>query len=439
VTAELTHERRRRLLIVHQSDSSCLSRFRAERIDRLDSTNEAAKIGTAAHRACEAIANEAGDDGDPTREEMMTVARATIDATAAELAMTENGRAEAVSIMERATAPTSRVRILRPTGWNSSVELRWALDADWNPIAPDAPGAICGGMIDVVWWKDGESKVIVRDFKTTKKFQKPDDAADDWQARMYALWAIVNFGVREVRFEYVNLRHGYTVGATLRRDEPWFESTKARILALRAEREVALEMDVFAETMGDDCDYCPVRHRCGAIAQAAREGRTFDPNLSIADAARRLMALRAIEADYERRVKSHLDATGEPIDLGNGAAFGQKPVAKLRLVSRFAADDGSISPAQREALMVFLRGYGMSPEVEAAEFLFCREGDVPAAVKRVVHELLGREASRFLDDPNISPLEPVTRFEMSAWLPTTGKPKKLTDEQLDAQIDEAFA
>jgi len=351
--------------------------------------------------------------------------------------MTPAGTAEAVEIMERALAPTSRLSFARPSGWQSGAEVRWALDRHFRPCDPDDPKRIAAGTIDLIEWDEAGGRVVVTDEKTTKGWQGHDDLYHEFQPRLYSLWAIENYGVRSVRFRYRNLRHGYAVSDEFHRDGSWFEATKARVLALRAEREVAVEMDAWPETLGPDCAWCPVKHRCAAMAEAARQGRKLRPDLTIAERARRLLAIRALESDYEADVKAHLAVTEEPIDLGSGIAFGLKPVSKMRLVARFADGDGTVSPAQRAALMEFLRGYRMTPEQEAEWFLFCRASDLPAAVKRAVHELLGREAGKFLDDPLASPLEPVTRHEMSAWLPTTGKRPKTDD--LEDLLDAAFA
>jgi len=426
---------RDRILAVHQSDSDCLARFRAERIDGVESTNEAARIGTAVHRACEALAYIADDE--PTREEQFKVARQAIDVATAELPLTPGGAAEALAIMEGALAPTSRLHFGRPTGWSASAETRWALDRHFKPCDPDDPKRIAGGTIDLLEWDEDGGTVRVTDEKTTKHWQSGDDLCHEWQPRVYCLWALANFGVRKVTFRYRNLRHGYAVSAEFRAGESWVEATKARILSLRAEREVALEMDVWPETLGDSCAYCPIRHRCGSLAAAAREGRVPPVALSLAEKARRLMALRSIEADYERDLRAALDAAQEPIPLGHGVAFGMKPTSKWRLVPAYADDEGRIAPAQRAALMERMRGLGMTPEQEAAWFLFTREGDVPAAVKRAVQELLGKQAARFLDDASVSPIEPMTRWEMSAWMPTTGK--RAGGEDWESELDAAFA
>ncbi len=426
---------RARILAIHQSDPDCLARYKSERIDGIESTNEAARVGTAVHRAAEALAYVADDE--LTREEQFHVARQAIDAAAAELPLSPVGAADALAIMEGALSPTSRLHFGRPTGWEHSAETRWALDRHFKPCDPDDPKRLAGGTIDLVEWDEAGGTVRVTDEKTTKHWQSGDDLYHEWQPRLYCLWALANFGVRKVTFRYRNLRHGYAVSAECRAGEAWIEATKARVLSLRAEREVALEMDVWPETMGDSCAYCPIRHRCGSLARAAREGRIPDAALTPAEKARRLLALRSIEADYERDLRAVLAAGAEPIDLGHGVAFGLKPVTKWRLVAAYADDEGAIRPEQREALLARLRVLGMTPAQEAAWFLFCREGDVPAAVKRAVQELLGRAAGRFLEDASVSPIEPMTRWEMSAWMPTTGK--KAGGGDWENELDAAFA
>lgn len=417
-----------RLLCVHQSDPACLARYKVERIDGIGADSSAARIGSACHRACEALAYEA--DGELLRPAQFKVAEQAIEAAARDLGLSPGEQASALAIMERALAPSSRLRFGIPTDWQHAAEHRWALDSRFRPCDPDDPKRLCAGTIDLLEWNEAGGSVRVTDEKTTLGFQSGDDIRHEFQPRLYSLWAGINFGVPTVTFRYRNLRHGYTVSAEFRMDDPWVDATKARVLALRAEREAALEMDAWPATLGSDCAFCPIMHACPEMLAAAKSGRETDVTAPVA--ARRLMALRALASRYEKTVRLVIETTQAPIPLSAGEVFGMKPVTKWRLVSRFSGEDGSVTPEQREKLMEYLRGFKMTPAQEREWFTFCREGDLSGRVKTALGELLGREAGRFIDDPLVSPIEPCTEFQMSAWVPATGKAARNID------LDEAF-
>lgn len=423
---------RARRLCCHQSDPDCLARFKAERIDGVDSSSEAAKVGTAAHRACEAIsyfAAEFEEEVEPDREQQYAVALQAIEAVAVELSMTPDGKAEAQKIMRLATGPTSRLRFGRPTGWTTGVEVRWALDRYFRPCDPDDAKRLAGGTIDRIDWHEELGRVVVKDYKTTLGMQSKDDVIFGWQPRLYTTWARKNYGVPAARFEYVNLRHGYAVGEELREDP----AVEARVRSLRAAREAAVELDIWPETEGPSCDYCPIRHRCETVQASARSGRRVDPTLPPARIAARAIALAQLAADYDRTARAIVKGTGQPIELAHGVVLGMKPASGWRLAGRYLEPDGSVSPKKREELMVELRHFHMTPVQEAEWFSWIREGDLPGAVRKALQELLGaRNARDFINRGYF--IEPMTRAEFSAWIPDRGAAPKA--QELEDILDE---
>jgi len=411
--------------VIHKSDPTCLARYKAERIDGVESENEAAKVGSACARACEALAY-LGEEADAA--ERAHVARQAVDAASLDLAMSPDATHRAREIMERALAPTSRLRFGHPTdGWKSSAEWRWALGPDWKPLQdPDDSSAIAAGTCDLVLWHEEEGRVIVVDDKTTIHRQTQDELRHAWEPRVYCLAAIQVFGVRRVTFRWRNLRHGYAVQLEFDREDPWFESTKERILELRTAREVALEMDAWPETLGPDCAYCPVRHRCGAMRSAATSGRVIPPDLHPRIIGQRMLALRALVADYERRAEELVEATQQPIDLGAGIGLGMRPATVWGLVPRFEG------PAGYDRLMRELADLGMTEAQRVEWFRFCPEHLLGSRVRRALYALLDpKVAGRAIEDSSY--VEPSTRFELGPWLPATGKrpPARDLDEILD--------
>lgn len=410
----MTPEQRARFLVVHKSDATCLAKLHAKLVDGIDVDNGPRRVGSACAHAAEALAYEAEDE--LSRAEMFRVAKAAILEVAGDLLMTPEDIAEACSTMAGAigtdAAPT-RLRFGKPTGWESAAEWKWALDRNFKPVPFDDPRAVCAGTIDLVMWKEDEGKVRVIDDKATKGFQGHDDL-QGFEAWLYAMAAIEVFGVRSAWFGYRNLRAAYLVGEDFRAGEPWHETVKSIVLARRADREVAVEMNEFPETLGPDCKWCPIIHRCGAQKAAAKDGRKSSVT-EPADLARRYLALKAMTSVYEDAVKGIVSETQAPIDLGGGLVYGLKPVPSWRLSPRFDGPDG------RERLMRMLRDYRMTDAQEAEWFGYVADSGLASAVKTAIHELLGHEAGKFLNDVSVSPIEPMTKFENSAWLPATGK------------------
>ena len=426
---------RARLLAVHQSDSDCLRRFHAERVEGIDAPNEAAKIGTAAHRACEAVAyfvDETGEE-EPDRERQLGVALTAVSSAAVDLGMTQAAADEARRIMTEALGPRSRLKFGRPDGWTVGVEVRFGLDKDFRACDPDHPKRLAGGTIDRLDWKEDEGRVIVTDYKTTLTHQGHDDILGGWQPWVYSLWALANYDVRSVTFRFVNLRHGYSVQEELHASGAWVESAKSRIRSLRQARETAVDLDLWPETLGDSCPWCPVRHQCGEMAKAAKDGRVIDPTLTPAQIAGRRIALSVLAADYDDAARAIVRATQKPIALPHGMALGLKPTSGWRLIPKYAdPETGHVTAAQREALLAELRFFHMTPAQEFEWFGFVREGDLAGAVKTALHELLGRSAKDFIDRGFF--IEPVTDFTFSPWIPETGK--RAAAKDIDTLLDE---
>lgn len=417
--------KRNEALVIHKSDPTCLARYKAERIDGTQSDNEAAKIGTACARACEALAYVGEDEID--NEAKMKIAREAIEASALASNLSSDGRRKANEIMERALSPSSRLRFGRPSGWSSSAEWRWALDRDFRPLNdPDDPRAVAAGTCDLVEWDEAGGNVRVTDDKTTLHFQSADDLLFAWEPRVYALAALQVFGVNVITFRWRNLRHGYAVRAEYRRSDPWFEQTKARILDLRAEREVAVEMGAWTPTMGPDCGFCPIKLKCPAIAEAAAQGRAIAPALEPGEIARRAMGFRALASAYETAAEAVIEETQAPIDIGHGLSWGMKPVTKWTMGIRYEGD------GWYDRLMRDLRDLGMTPAQEVEWFRFVPAHNVPGAVKTALHALCESHAKKAIESGDY--VEPMTRFENSAWIAETRKraPRATMDEILDA-------
>ena len=403
-----------RLLECHQSDPTCLAKFHAERVEGIDSTNEAASVGTACHRACESLAYAMHDE-ELDHEKQFAVASQAIEAAALDLRMTSLAKQDAMQIMERATAPTSRVHFGTPTGWSSAAEYHWRLDAKFKPTDGDA---LCAGTIDRLDWSEEGGEARITDFKTTKSWQAKEDIHLSWQARVYSMATLLVFpGLRRVKFRFANLRNGYPVEDEFRRDEPWFEATKARILELRAEREVAVELDQWPEVMGPDCTFCPVKFRCGAWKLAAAQGREIPADMDSGEIGRRALGLRALATAYEARAEAIVEASQAPIDIGRGLGLGMRPATKWGLAPKFEGEGGY------ERLMQALADLGMTEAQKVEWFRYCQEGHVPSRVKDALYELLGpRVGGQAIED--MTYVEPSTRWEFGAWLTETGKRAK---------------
>lgn len=398
--------------VVHQSDPGCLARLRAQRAGA-DRPGEPAKIGTACHRAIEALAASvaAGEDTPVSAVVALAIKRAAPD-----IDMAPESVGEALQIMEGALESDRRLYLLADEKAAVFTELHWRLDRNFKPLPEDCDPA------DIAFagtWDRVEvftNSIVVTDWKTVRELKAGHELGDDWQARVYALAALQFWaGARKVTFRWVNLRHGYAISHDFERGRVWEAAVRARLASAADQRAAAIVADEWPETLGVDCNWCPVLHRCAAMREACDQGSDVAADMAPADIARRWIALKAATGRMERKTRALVKDLGGPLPLGDGSQLGHKPTVGYSPVLSY------------EATMAMLRDFGMTPELEAEWFRHCAKRYYPGRIRKAVNELLGREAREVLDNDVL--VTPVTLEEFSVWTPDP-TPREVTEEDV---------
>ena len=394
----MTH---RSLTVVHQSSPrTCLARARAE-AEGADRVSDPARIGTACHAAVEKIAYEDAAG----RKDHLATGLAEIDRIAGEIGLSPAGIGEAKSILRGALGPKSKLSFSLRQGWRVSPEFHWMLDEAFKPTK-DATLAAFAGTMDRLSWHP-EHGVEVTDYKTVYARTSADGLESNWQARVYSLAALALFpGVNAVRFAWVNLRHGYSTSAEFKRGDRWEDSTRDHLTAQRAARLRALAFGEWPETLGSDCAWCPVLHKCSAIREAVEGGA--EPGLEPPELARQYLGVSALAGRLERAVKAVYEESG-PIALGGGEVLGGKPRGTWETVLSY------------EQAMERLRAMGMTPEQEVEWFRFVAEHQFASRVRGAIYELAGDAAKGIIDTDEI--VTPGAAATFAAWWPDGKKDK----------------
>lgn len=403
------HATRKRLIEVHQSDcqlfEECPAKFKAIHIDHVSDTNQAATVGTACHRAIEQITRASAGAEEWMGLSSMQVARTAIGEMASEGLLFPAAQRDALAVMDAATGEGSRLRFFVQPDEQTVVEQRFMLDE--NFVATDVPSraAYAGTLDRLSWWADG--LVLVSDYKTKLKPLAQWEIADDFQANVYALGALRLFPeIRAVTVRFVLLRHGYWVEEVFVRGEPWEARTIDRLRANREARKRALELDEWPETLGKGCAHCPVQMKCATLRSAERQGSSVIAKLTPDEIARRREAMRGLADAYDDAARALVEASGEPIPLGNGSVLGPRVVEGHDLAFPYVH-------VLRE-----LRELGMRPAMEFDLFR-PRNGDVAGKVKEALFRMNPATAKDHFERL----VEPVATTRFCVFWPD-GKPKE---------------
>lgn len=445
----MTH-RRTDLAECHQSDATCLARFHHNATTD-EPSGHAATVGTLAHEIIEAYtyAQASTPSIDP-----MSVVREVLAARLADPEVTHSVVEDCVAIMAGAFGKNSDLDFRLRDGWTIVPEWRWALDEGLQPIAPcavclQAPRAdeilecneclrdgrrgwsskpAHAGTIDRLQWSDKVAVIIVDDWKSSLIHESGDDVRGDRQARRYALAVLAHFpNATAVRFRKVFLRHGYPAPWTFVRDEPWHTATALAMKAQRTKRLAAIAADQWPETMGEDCDYCPLIFRCEA--QKLRRLTGSEPTEPLEQQVNVLLGLRTHVKALESRLRLHVDVHGPiPMKDDEGHVFGGKPLDGWRVTKDY------------EQTLADLDALQMTPEQRVEWFRFCAKHHFAGRVKKALETLVGRQSAKQWIEAG-EWLEPMTETEFSMWLPPeTAAPSvgPATIEDLDDLIDRAM-
>lgn len=441
---------------LHQSDADCLARRKFEH-DEPQPSGPAAVIGTLAHEIIERYTYEQAQHPDVAP---LSVVREVLAEHLKDPEVTGPVVDETVRIM--AGAFDSDLRLGLPgQGWECVPEWRWALDAEFRPIAPcpncDGTGtigvfdnegkpayeALCemygktpcfggwsaapayAGTVDRLEFNRSTGEVRIYDWKSIILRESSEDIRTKRQPRWYSIAVLAHFpDVNLVTFYEVNLRYAAVAKAEFRRGESWEEQTKARMRAGRAARLHAIETGQWPEMPGTDCRWCPRLYQCG-VKERARAWGSEAPGTP-AEVAGLYLYAKALHVRLEAHVKGIVEATQAPIMLPNGDALGMKPVKGLVM-------DRSYERAIEE-----LRLLGMTPEQEVEWFRYVTERGLPARVKKALVELCGyRGAMQFIDRGGW--LDETTEFEFAVHSPDATVapevPRDVSIEALDAMLD----
>lgn len=442
--------------VCHQSHGSCLAKILFEH-DTPQPSGAAAVKGAICHEIIERFTQVSAEHSDV---KPMSVVREVLAARIDDPETTDDVVGDVVEIMAAAFGPRSELRFGLRDGYLTKPEWRWALDDDFRPIAPCAN---CGGTkwIDVagdapyralcaMYGKtpcfDGWSaapafvgtvdrleygpEIHIHDWKTVLARESSVAQANDRQGRWYSLAAILHFdGATEIVWHKVFLRFQYAATHRFKREDPWFEATKARMRAARAKRLAAVASGVWPETLGVDCAYCPRLFACGEQKRVRTSGSR--PDATMTEQANDWLGVRAWMAAQERLLKAHVEASGQPIPLENDdqEVLGKEPVERWLAAKRY------------ESTMNELEALDMTPAQREEWFRYCAKHHFPARVKKALETLVGRSTARRLIDAG-GWLDPIAVETFSVWSgpDMVSEPRDtMTLEELDERIDELFS
>lgn len=413
-------------LEIHASDrDECLARFKAEVVDGLDSVNSAGKVGTAIHRVAEAVTLELIEHPMAAARD---VAAAEFFRAAKELDIPPGGVVDGLAIMDRVLAFDSRIALRVEMGWSGRPEVRWALDGEFKIVepcgncggtVPDELAPPCrncathfgwsrptlaAGTIDLLEWTSTKLNLRVTDWKTERGFRDADDAFEDWQARLYVFAALQMYPeAQTVEFRFGMLRHGYFARAEFLRGDPWQWTVETRLRAIREQRERAVSSNVWPETPGPWCGWCPIMHRCASLA-AVREAGTVPPDLALAELARRWKGLTKLANDYGDEVTARFTERDDAVPLGDakGTVLGYKPTAGWSCVHEY---DETIARVRD------LVPAGAWPTVFAENFRWVYEAHFASKVQKVL------KALKVSEDVMDTIVVPVTKTQLTTFRP----------------------
>lgn len=411
-------------------------------------------VGTLCHQIIEAYTYAQAERPQVTP---MEIVRAVLQA---ELGQSEVTRAiveDCVEIMGAAFGKKSDLDFRLREGWSIKPEWHWALDENLQPIAPCARCAGSGfvedsgircpgdygqagcfggwsrqpahaGTLDRIQWSEKDTLVVVDDWKSSLIHESGEDVRADRQARRYSVAVLKHFpNAKAVRFRKVFLRYGYAAPWLFVRGEPWQDATELAMTVQRTKRLAAIEADSWPETMGEDCDYCPLIFKCEEQNRRRRIGAL--PTEPLEQQVSVMLGLRAHLKAIESRLRVHVDVNG-PIPMFDPEqhVFGAKPVDGWRVTKTY------------EQALNDLEALGMTPEQRVEWFRFCAEHHFASRVKKALEELVGKKNARQWIDAG-EWLEPVAKPEFAMWLPPeTEKPSEgaATIADLDDLIDRAL-
>lgn len=397
---------------IHQSDPECLAALHAK-VNGAHDESEAAKIGTAVHAAAEALtqASTLGEDFDAHE-----VARDAINMTAIRLDMLPRSFEEAVGIMDECLSAENPIRFFVEDGSTVYPEWKWALDANFDPIEVDQQSGapldpsrtiVAAGTVDRLQVFHDTKRIVVADYKSIRRMLAQWEVAGLWQARLYAFAVLQHFpGMREVTFRIVNLRHRYWIEETFARGDPWERTTRER-LSYEMERRVAAEAtDHWPHTLSEGCQWCPILFKCPEVKRAVAQGEKIDPAMSDENLARQALAIPSLGNRIRRAAEARYEKHG-PLDMGDGSVLGGSVRQEWQAELSY------------EETMAELRIYGMTPQQEQEHFRFCAKHHFGSRVKKVLHELLGKDAKSAIDAGGL--VSPIAKESFGRWWPD-GKP-----------------
>lgn len=447
------------LSTLHQSQALCLRRVKDEFDERRPSGDAAVK-GDALHEIIELFTVEqaAHSNVDP-----IAVVREVLRGHLREPEYTPDVVEDVVSIAATMFGPRSEIDFRLRAGFTTQPEWKWYLDDGLHPLDMSCPR--CGGrgfygtppddfrdcdepeckadprvqpaFAGAVDRLEYGHEVHVWDWKSTIQFESSDAQAGDKQAKWYAVAVLAHFpDVNEVIWHKAFLRRAFATRYVFKRAGGWHEATRARMLSARAKRLRAIETDEWPETPGPSCPYCPLYwNKCEAMRRRRASG--VDPSEPLADQANAYVALKWGVTQLGNRLKAHVDATQQPIDLGNddGDALGMKPGAGKRLV---------ITYEQAMERLALLLPPAMSAEDRAAwfatHFRYVTKAHLASRVEKAAEDLVGRKTARGLLYSDFSSwLEPMTEFSFETWVPPPKVERAaMTPDEMDDYIDRMF-
>lgn len=355
--ADLPSEEQRRLCIVSQSSLGdwdvCPRMWAAKRIEKLPDTGYAAQIGTACHRAVEAVTIAALEH--PDRDSAL-VARDALLIAMKEIPLSTAQYHEALQIMELVTSGRVGVNLRPWEGWTIYPEQEILLNDEFEVTT--APDEVAYTMrLDRLSIHEERGVVEVSDFKTSHDYMSEEDIATDLQALVYSMGALRAVdGAEEVIYRRVMLRLGYTARHPFVAGQSW-ERTIIDRLRVGRERitQAVTKTREFPEVVGSHCRYCPRRGVCGSLQGVIASGGML---VGLTDPVEKARALRALKA-----VVSELDAWARVEAEANGAI----PLSETKALGFKQNNKGVLAVDEATALQK-LRDLGMTAEMEAEHF-----------------------------------------------------------------------
>ena len=186
------------------------------------------------------------------------------------------------------------------------------------PLVSGAPPI--RGHIDCRF-EGADNSVIIRDHKTSRRFDGVDHWRNQFQPLLYALGTAKQFPNRDIVFEIGYVNFGELVRWRITPQEMAVYETylTSRYADMHAEIVVYKRTGQWPERINDNCNYCPLRNECSALVWSHQDFmRSFDRNVGDISLGERLEWAKAVQSTVNHKVDELKEALIEEIKANDG-------------------------------------------------------------------------------------------------------------------------